>query len=60
MASADPCYLNLPSQAGLPLGLVTGLPQVRTLTFSARLARLLPKSLIASGFVVLCQLAQLG
>jgi hypothetical protein len=59
MASADPCQFSLTFQSGFPVFWFTGRsPQVKVLTFPARLARLLPKPLIALGFVVLCQLAR--
>src|SRR5512139_1882356 len=59
MASADSCHLSLLSRTGLPLRLDDRSPQVRTLTFPASLSHLLDQPLVASGFVVLCQLARL-
>ena len=60
MASADPCRLSLTFRLGLPLPwLDDRSPQVRTLTFPAPSPHLPHQPLIASGFVVSCQLARL-
>jgi hypothetical protein len=55
-ASADSCHLSLLSRTGLPLRLDDRSPQVRTLTFPVSLPNLLLRLLVASGFVVYCQL----
>ena len=58
MASADPCQFSLTSQSGFPVFWFNGRsPQVRTLTFLARLPDLPLRLLIALGFAVCCQLA---
>jgi len=60
MASADPCRLSLTSRLGLPFPWPGDRsPQVRTLTFPAPSPHLPHQPLIASGFIVTCQLAQL-
>jgi hypothetical protein len=59
MASADFCCLSPASRLGLPFPRLDNRPpQVRTLAFPAHLPHLLLRLLIASDFVVSCQLVQ--
>ena len=60
IASADRCQFSLISQSRFPVFWFNGRSfQVSKLTFSAPLSHLLPKPLIALGFVVTCQITRL-